>query len=337
MLQVNAAGKGLSAWFCDPSTSMAPRVFSAAMRLRLGATHHRLHKREPCPGCDRMFDPRDWTQHVVGCTRLRGVNASTRHAAVKDALKRAIADHATTATGVGHREPRWLKTTQCPGCRTEMKVTEWTAHADTCAALTPAQKRIVPHASGPDVEVFVGDDTLVIDVTVVNPLNPSAAGRSAKVLAGQVAKRKMKKYGAAAEDEGCELIVAAVSAQGELSTAFERLLLRLVPDGFHEARRAISAAAVAGSGRALLCAERTATGCRHALRDPDEEEERATRLSRFAAHLATPPDLWGELDVTMAAETEEVDEDGVDSSAAHKNYAPAAAAHDVDVDEEWLD
>jgi len=131
--------------------------------------------------------------------------------------------------------------------------------------------------------------------------------RASKTLAGQVAKKKLKKYGAAAENEGCELIVAAVSAQGELSAAFERLLLRFVPAGFHEARRAISAAAVAGSGRALLCAERTATGCKHALQDPDEEEDRVTRLSRFAAHFATPPDLWGELGSTFGEEeTEEV-------------------------------
>ena len=337
VLHVNAAGKGLSSWFCDPSTSMAPRVFSAAMRLRLGATHHRLHKREPCPGCEMAFEPREWTQHVVGCTRLRGVNASTRHAAVKDALKRAIADHATAATGVAQTEPRWAKTTQCPACRTEMKIAEWKAHADACRALTPAQRSVVPHASGPDVEIHTRDGTILVDVTVVNPLNPSAKGRSAKTLATQVSKKKQKKYGRMAEEEGCELVVAAVSAQGELSADFERLLLRLVPDGFHEARRAVSAAAVAGSGRALICAERTATGTKHPTTD-EEEEERATRTGRFMAHLMIPPDCWEALGAMGAEEEEEeVDGDVSDSSAAHTIDAPAAAAHDVDVDEEWME
>jgi len=110
-----------------------------------------------------------------------------------------------------------------------------------------------------------------------------------------------------------------VSAQGELNAAFKRLLLRLVPGGFHEARRAISAAAVAGSGGALLCAERTTTGCKHVLQDPDEEEDRVAQLSRFATHLATPPDLWGELAATTEEEVEEISGDGVDSSAAHNS------------------
>jgi len=69
---------GLSTRFCDPSTSMAPRVFSAAMRLRLGATHHRLTSAshaQAATACSTHTTGRSTSSAARGCaasTRARG-------------------------------------------------------------------------------------------------------------------------------------------------------------------------------------------------------------------------------------------------------------------------
>ena len=331
LMHVNAAGKGLSTWFTDPSTEMAPKTMAAAMRLRLGTTHPALHDWEPCPGCSKSLAPREWTQHVVGCTRLRGINASTRHSAVKDALKKAIVEHSSHGTGVALHEPRWAKDTKCPGCHQEMKLFDWKGHSIACRALKEHERSIVPHASGPDIEIVTNGETILVDVTVVNPLNPSANGRSAKALAKEVTTRKQRKYRSMAEEEGCELVVAAVSAQGELSADFERLLLRVVPDGFFEARRAITAAAVSGTARGLLTAERQALGNKHAEEDEEAVVEMKRRNNRSSAHFLLPPDEWPTL---QASEGEVGRTTVVNGGQAARNIrVPAASA----IDDEWYE
>ena len=177
----------------------------------------------------------------------------------------------------------------------------------------------------------------MVDVTVVNPLNPSARGRSAKALAKDVSSRKQRKYGRLAEEEGCALVVAAVSAQGELSADFERLLLRVVPDGYFEARRAISAAAVAGSARGLLTAERQALGTKHAEEDEGEVMEIQRRNTRFSLHLMSPPDEWPDLRAhEEQCDREEVskEEETINGVLAARNIrVPAASV----VDDEWYE
>jgi len=87
LVKVNSAN-GTATWFADPSTCMGQRDFAAAMRLRLGTAHPDLPAVVTCPGCGIQRSKAAWSQHVIGCTRVRGVNATTRHARLKDAVKK---------------------------------------------------------------------------------------------------------------------------------------------------------------------------------------------------------------------------------------------------------
>ena len=262
---------------------MAQPCFAAAMRLRLNAAHPALPARQVCPGCKLPFEARQWSQHVIGCARVAGANASSRHAMVKDAVKKVAKE-----AGVSYEtaEPRHEVT--CRGCGEEVGVAQWDEHARTCPMLTPAQRLAKPHASGPDIELAVNAETVIVDVTVANPLN--ASSRSAKPAGAftRAERAKEMKYGTMCAEMGSEFVVAAVSAQGALSKAFERLLCRIAPEGFFEARRTVVAAALQGSGRTLRNAERQVG----AVTLAGDDEERAAERADDA--VAIPPELLAE-------------------------------------------
>jgi hypothetical protein len=301
LLTANAA-KGTSTWFTDPKTRMHPRDFSAAMRLRLGSAHPALAPTVTCPGCGIILSNAAWSQHVAGCTRLRGINASTRHAQLKDALKLTAKMNGVACSVT---EPRFIKTVKCPGCSDDVKAVEWQAHADGCTMLPAARKKEKPHASGPDIEAVWIDDHVMIDVTVVNPLNHSAKCVKPGAIFNRVEADKEKRYGAEVAKVGARLAVAAITAQGALSPAFERLLAKIAPgDAYFDARRALVAATVAGSGAALRNAESQLGACSRAVAEDDneeddgmaseaDEEETTTLPEWMAAMVAQPPSGWG--------------------------------------------
>jgi hypothetical protein len=82
--------------------------------------------------------------------------------------------------------------------------------------LSPTQRTARPHTSGPDIELVVNAETVIIDVTVVNPLNASARNAKPANAFARVERAKEAKYAAMCAEHGSEFVVAAVSAQGAL-------------------------------------------------------------------------------------------------------------------------
>ena len=247
------ASSGTATWFTDPSTVMGQRDFAAAMRLRLGTAHPGLSAVVTCPGCGIQYAKAAWSQHVIGCTRVRGVNASTRHARLKDAVKKVATEH---GVAFAQREPRHVKDVHCRGCGDDIPFVRWTEHARACPMLTPEGRKAKPHASGPDIHLVKGADEIMVDVTVTNPLNPSERGCKPQTQFRRVESEKEAKYAKAVAKEGARLVVAAVTTQGCLSPTFAKLLAQLAPTGFFEARREVTAATVGGAAAALRNAER---------------------------------------------------------------------------------
>jgi hypothetical protein len=149
VMEANTA-KGASTWFSDPTTIMPSRDFAAAMRLRLNAAHPALPSRQVCPGCQVSFEARQWSQHVIGCARVVGANASSRHAMVKDAVKKVAKEAGVSCAAA---EPRFLGDVTCRGCGDEVRLAQWDTHAQSCPMLSPTQRTAKPHASGPDIEL----------------------------------------------------------------------------------------------------------------------------------------------------------------------------------------
>jgi hypothetical protein len=348
ILNANSA-KGTATWFTDPTTRMHPRDFSAAMRLRLGAAHPKLSGTATCPGCGTTLPGAQWSQHVTGCTRVRGINASTRHTQLKDALKTTAK---TNNVACSATEPRFIKTVRCSGCGDEVRHADWSTHAEGCTLLPAARKKEKPHVSGPDIELVLPDDHLLVDVTVVNPLNRSAKRTKPSAIFNRVEADKEARYGAEVANEGAKLVVAAITAQGALSPQFERLLARIAPgDAFFEARRALVAATVAGSGAALRNAESQLGICdpRPAEGDDDDEEDDDGLVAGLdddatsgqpapewmAPFLAGPPAEWGATvaeaivaaqgEATVDVEATADEQPAAASGYATRNAVPAAA------------
>jgi hypothetical protein len=209
---------------------------------------------------------------------------------VKDAVKKVAKEAGVSCAAA---EPRFLGDVTCRGCGDEVRLAQWDTHAQWCPMLSPTQRTARPHASGPDIELAVNAETVIIDVTVVNPLNASARNAKPATAFARVERAKEAKYAAMCAEHGSEFVVAAVSAQGALSKSFERLLCRIAPESFFEARRVVVAAALQGAGRALRNAERQVGAV---LLEGDEEERAAERADESVAIspdlLAEHPGLW---------------------------------------------
>ena len=214
------------------------------------------------------------------------------------------------------------------------------------------RKREKPHASGPDIEMIVGNQRVMVDVTVVNPLNLSAKRTKPGAIFNRVETDKEAKYGTAVAALGAKLLVAGITAQGALSATFERLVSQIAPDAaFFDARRAIVAATVAGSGAALRNAESQLGVGRVAVPAPDEEgadeeeddgiadqiDEPAEPLPAWVAAMAAqPPAKWGTIvqeaiaaaraEVNPLMEEVETEQPETSAGTAELQAAPQAAA-----------
>jgi hypothetical protein len=250
-------------------------------------------------------------------------------------------------------EPRFIKIVRCGGCGDEVCAEVWRKHADNCAMLPDVRRGEKPHASGPDIELVMDKDHVMIDVTVVNPLNPSERLTKPSAIFNAVEKRKEAKYGTEVAKQGARLVVAAITAQGAMSPAFERLIAQIAPDdAYFEARRALVAATVAGSGAALRNAESQLGARSPAVEvssgaDEDEDDGVAAEAEEadaaaeplpawMAAMVAQPPSEWGTIvaeairaargDARSEAAGTEGEQPETTQGAAAQQAAPTAAA-----------
>jgi hypothetical protein len=147
-----------------------------------------------------------------------------------------------------------------------------------------------------------------------------------------------------------KLVVAAITAQGALSPQFERLVARIAPgDACFEARRALVAATVAGSGAALrnaesqlgICDPKSAAGEEEEDDDGlvDGHEEAAAEQPApawLADFVAGPPAEWSATvteaivatrgEAAFEVEATEGERPAATSRTVELNTVPAAAA-----------
>jgi len=58
--------------------------------------------------------------------------------------------------------------------------------------LTPEGRKAKPHVSGPDIHIVKGEDEMMVDVTVTNPLNPSERNRKPQAQFRNVKHQKRR-------------------------------------------------------------------------------------------------------------------------------------------------
>ena len=247
----------------DPTVRCEPGAFSAALRWHLGAPLKNTPEQVECPGCHTTFERRAFLFHGGSCARVPGCNVSTAHASVKKAFAQLCHDSRVQCESA---EPRDLRNTVCPGCKTELVEARWADHAKACKQFNLLTMQ-APRGSGPDVRFYPpsrGTDTqhdaTVIDVTHVSLMAPSHGGSPGREFASRE-QSKVLKYGAACAAANTRLVVGAMSENGILSRAFGTVVDDLaLHSGMqaHEARKRIQAAVQVGHGRALANAERRA-------------------------------------------------------------------------------
>jgi hypothetical protein len=240
-----------------------------------------MPSRARCRGCGHEYDSRDLQQHVVGCTRLHGYNASSRHAAVNQELHSVLHDMGATYE---QHEPREFSSFACTGCMQSFDShDDAAAHMLSCCrvdSLDASDPKPRPRRCGPDGRVFVSRVNtatnlpdavpVVYDITIVSPAAPSYVGRKVDAWDSRV-RDKTAKYEKAVTEQrpGQTLAVVGGTCYGALSEptiAFLREVLKSCPSScvlLDEVRRRLSSAIVFSSGALLLNAER-AIGIRHA-------------------------------------------------------------------------
>jgi hypothetical protein len=268
-----ASAPGGSAWLWNPSTRVSRQDFAAALRMRMLASLPGTPERMQCPGCRLEMSRTDWIGHVVGCARLRDVNASARH----QDLKRSLLDlMCKNRVDCDPHEPREYL---CEGCR---KISddygEHMTHRQLCAHVPPDAKGTPGPSQGPDIRCEhllpdmllaaaapVGADGahieashMLIDVTVVAACAPSMHGKTVAALFDDVAKRKVARYGDMAARRKEPLYVASMTHLGHMSTATTQLIRAVCARGGTdpaEAWAALSAKACFTSAAVLRNAE----------------------------------------------------------------------------------
>ena len=238
--------------------ALSGKLFAAAIRFLVGMRRRTLPAFIVCDGCRLGLPTAQWANHVAGCTRRRGCNASTRHAALKDTLKLICRDNGTTCEA---HEPRDLGLSKCPGCRLRGTTAHINSHMKLCAHVSALDRqRGVAELCGPDIRAYLRGDHVatLIDVTVVDPCAPSHIGRKIPALFSEVEARKNSAYRTATMASGARFTTFAVTAQGalsELAISFLRDAVGGSQANLSLAAAAVSAATLAASARALLSAE----------------------------------------------------------------------------------
>jgi hypothetical protein len=249
------------------------QAVSAAFRLRLRCGHRDLPESIACPGCRVVFDKHSFAVHAVGCTRVHGFNASSRHAMVKAAMNDALAKKACLS--VEDHEPREYGKFQCPGCHS-LHDTDTLAqhHIASCADCATKRSAVPkPRRTGPDGRVFMplvdkktghADTVAVVyDLTIVTPDAPSYVGKGSDAAIKARYKDKNEKYQADVVANGEAFLVFGTTCYGGVCADAESFLVKAAKasNGHttpHELVSIIGTNVMLMSGHVLFSAERKA-------------------------------------------------------------------------------
>jgi hypothetical protein len=260
---------GSSTWMSGYRATQAS-WHGAALRLRLNTALEGAQPHMLCPGCHAALTSSAWMHHCIGCPRIDGNNASSRHAAVKHALKDVLR---YARQSFDDNEPR-IGSITCPGCRDSVHEDEWPTHAATCQLLTPALLIRGVRRSGPDVAYCIAApmrngpaalathghaEKVFADVTVVSTAAPTYVRTPIRQIFEAKKAEKTRKYGAATAAKDARLAVLAATASGHLGPDFVAEVRRITSGRgakIAPCLAAISAAIMAGSSAALINAEK---------------------------------------------------------------------------------
>ena len=229
--------------------------------------------------------------HVVGCARIRGFNASSRHKTFKNFMRERV--YATAGVSCHGTEPRF-KTSKClgRGCGVQGAAADVRQHCLSCPFLEPRQRAKAAfslHRSGPDDTIETIEGVFVVDYTIVSTTSVSNAPNAADPYAA-VTKAKNAKYEGAVLRSGARFVVLACSAVGHLGHQMSQFIKVVSKNsGMPEERyrHAASQAVVMCTGRVLCNA-----------------------FQKAGVYATVPPILEGEIaeyDKRVAAQLREVD------------------------------
>jgi hypothetical protein len=254
---------GTASLFTMPEMRTSCSAFSAALRHRLFAPVAGLPNELFCPGCNHAAftgpdAKRSFMRHAPNCASVQGRNASSRHADLKMALKKILAD---CLVPFASAEPRHCHSIKCSGCAETMKVDLYDAHAKQCEGLKAKPLTTQPRTTGPDIEVYLptdNADTLLVDVTVVGAETDTHSASELSDVFAAAEKRKKESYERFLPD-GSKLVVFGVTDSGALSAPAKSFINRVAANSttatVAQCCRRISAAVLHAHGAALKNAE----------------------------------------------------------------------------------
>jgi hypothetical protein len=118
--------------------------------------------------------------HALGCVRLRGANATTKHNSIVAFLSGLCRE-----AGLPHEvEPRGFQSYKCASCGRSFAQLE--DHPATC--------RGQPHRSGPDLRIDWPSGPVWYDYATVHEMAPSNANKALLTLAKSVVDAKVRRY-----------------------------------------------------------------------------------------------------------------------------------------------
>lgn len=222
--------KGTAAIFRDPTFKANPAAWRMQMLWR---TAGRLKGIDDfgltCPGC--KHDHKDYLAfmfHIGTCPLISGSNATASHYKVTKALNQWCHQSGLV---VDSTEPRDLSHVVCPGCRTQMKPDEWSAHKTTCDKCHSATPD--PRITGPDGRIWnvstsnnteVNFVAVVYDYTQVGARQSSHLSLDIKNLFTARENKKAQLYAEQASKQQQELVTLASTEDGVFNKQGRRLL-----------------------------------------------------------------------------------------------------------------
>ena len=145
--------KGQFSWITSKVRLVPSSKFKLAIMPRFALKHPRLPNDLLCPGCKCTLTSATALNHIPGCVKCSGVNATTKH----NALVRYIHDLCLKSGLVCEKEPREFATLVCASCQSAVTEETRLEHQRSCHGNI--------HRSGPDLAVYWADGTVFYDLT----------------------------------------------------------------------------------------------------------------------------------------------------------------------------
>ena len=158
-----------------------PYLFRYTIMTRLGIKLPSMPERAECPGCAAEMRSDEIFQHIIGCTKCAGMNATRKHSS----LVRFLADLCSKAGLPSVIEPRMHASFYCTKCKAHISPESIEKH--------PCRARRI--RSGPDLGIMwphMGD--VPYDITVVHTGSLSYRKMTETQLLQNAIERKRKKY-----------------------------------------------------------------------------------------------------------------------------------------------